>query len=527
MIVDLQHTDGIIPVHSADVCVIGAGAAGISMAIELSRRGLSVLLVEGGGINFEDSSQELYRTEITGLPHAGVHEGRFRVLGGTTTRWGGQILELDASDFERRPWVPESGWPFPKSVLHRHYARALEIEGVDRSLLGDDDVWSALDISKPPLHNGIEPFFTRFCPQPNFAKLHHEFLTLQPDVTVYLHANLCEIVLSSSESAIRAVRCKTDGRADSIFHARHFVFCLGGLETARVLMQPLRGLNRPPWDQGSKLGRYFQDHLDVSAATLSPLHPHDFHLQFDNVYLSGFRYIPKIKAGVRLQEQLRMLSVGASFVPQSTRQDVVEQFRKALHRYQRGEQRSAGNGQLLGAAKATDILLRKAWRYVRHHRAYNPDDLGVDLRVHCEQAPNSESRLTLSRDRDTSGLLRLQLDWRFGELELETIRRFVDYAARVFESSEIARVKIHSDRLECVQSLASHTTDSYHHMGTTRMADSPRDGVVDLNCRLFGIANGFVCSSSVFPSSGFSNPTHTILALAVRLAEFISGRPRP
>jgi choline dehydrogenase-like flavoprotein len=343
---------------------------------------------------------------------------------------------------------------------------------------------------------------------------------------VYLHANLCEIILSPSQDAIRAVRCKTEGRPDSIFTAEHFVFCLGGLETARVLMQPIHGLQLLPWNTSDTLGRYFQDHLDVSAATLSPLQPRDFHLQFDNLYLGGFRYIPKVKADSWLQERLKILAVGASFVPQSTRQDVVEQFRNTLHRYQRGEQRTLGREQLLQAAKATDILLRKSWRYVRHHRAYNPDDLGVDLRIHCEQAPNANSRVALSRDRDASGLFRIQLDWQFGQLEVTTIRKFVEHAARVFEQSGVASVQIHRERLESVQSLASHITDSYHHMGTTRMANSPRNGVVDPNCQLFGTANGFVCSSGVFPSSGFSNPTHTILALAVRLAEFISGRTK-
>lgn len=524
MIVDLQHTSGAVPVTSADVCVIGAGAAGITMAIELSRLGHSVLLLEGGGLKIENGSQQMYQSEIVGLPHSGVHEGRFRVLGGTTTRWGGQILELDASDFEARAWVPESGWPIAKAVLTRYYRRALQIEGVASSLLEDEDVWRAVGGKRPFLGPGLESLLTRFCPQPNFAKLHWSFLKTQRDVTVCLNASLCEIVLSDSQDAIRAVLCRTYGRPDSVFRAQHFVFCLGGLETARVLMQPLRNLNSAPWNRGDKLGRYFQDHLDISAATMFPMDSNDFHLHFDNIYLKRFRYIPKIKASARLQEELGILSVGASFVAQSTRQEVVEEFRRTLLSYQRGEQRRFGKQQLLQAAKAADILFRKAWRYFRHRRAYNPDDLGVDLRVHCEQAPNANSRVRLSPARDATGLLKLRLDWQFGELELVTIRKFVDHAARAFENSGFAKVKIQSQRLECVQILASNTSDAYHHMGTTRMAHAAGDGVVDPNCQLFGISNGFVCSSSVFPSSGFSNPTHTILALGVRLAEFISQR---
>lgn len=520
MIVDLRHVDGSPPVHSADVCMIGAGAAGITMAIELSRRGLSVLVLEAGGFQFEDKSQDFYQVEVVGLPHTGAHDGRFRVFGGTTTRWGGQILELNAPDFEPRAWVPQSGWPFPKSVLDPYYARALMIEGVDSSLLDDDCVWQRVGVEKPVLGGGIEPLFTRFCPQPNFAKLHQNFLATQPGVTVYLHAGLSEILLSPSQNSIQAVRCTTEDQVDWRFTARHFVFCLGGLETPRLLMQPLRGCNAAPWNQSGVLGRYFQDHIDVTAATLLPRDRRWFHLRFDNIYLGGFRYIPKIKANAELQKHLQILSVGASLIPQSARQDVIEEFRKTLHRYQRGELRVLGKEQILQAARTADILARKSWRYLAHRRAYNPDDLGVGLRVHCEQAPNANSRLTLSRERDASGVQRLQLDWRFGQLELETIRKFVEHAARAFEFSGIASVKING-------SLAADRTDSYHHMGATRMAEFPHDGVVDPNCQLFGIANGFVCSSSVFPSSGFSNPTHTILALAVRLAEFIAGKPAP
>ena len=118
VILDLEALDQ-APVQTADVCIIGAGAAGIALAVECSRLGMTVLLLEAGGAHFEAASQSLYSSEIAGRPHTGIHEGRFRVFGGTTTRWGGQILELDPLDFEHRAWVPDSGWPIPKTELDR------------------------------------------------------------------------------------------------------------------------------------------------------------------------------------------------------------------------------------------------------------------------------------------------------------------------------------------------------------------------------------------------------------------------
>ena len=261
----------------------------------------------------------------------------------------------------------------------------------------------------------------------------------------------------------------------------------------------------------------------MPVARLRPVNPYQFRLWFDNVYLKGFRYIPRIKLSARLQQDRALLAVGANFFCQSVRQDAVVRLRNTLNRLRSGEQRILSPSQLFDAIQAPDILIRKAWRYYRHKRAYNPDDLGIDLRVHCEQAPNASSRLRLSEERDALGLYKSRLDWQLGELEPKTIVEFGAYAARQFELAGIARVEMYPENLQ-LESLICNVSDSSHHMGTARMAMSPRHGVVDENCKLFGIANGFVCSSAVFPTSGFATPTHTIVALGVRLAEHIARR---
>src|SRR5579871_2743190 len=170
MIVDFEQTDGPIS-RQGTVCVIGAGAGGIALALELARLGLSVTLLESGGLEQEEATQALCASEVTGLPHDGIHAGRFRVLGGTTTQWGGQILELDQHDFEVRPWIPGSGWPFSKPALGPYYKRALEIEGLTAGLHDDGAVWEAIRSPQPALDASLEPFFTRWCPEPNFAQL--------------------------------------------------------------------------------------------------------------------------------------------------------------------------------------------------------------------------------------------------------------------------------------------------------------------------------------------------------------------
>src|SRR6202048_1200614 len=118
VILDLEKNMA-IETDGYDVCVIGAGAAGIVLALDLAQRGARTLLLEAGGKGHEARSQDLYLGEISGIPYKGLYDGRFRTLGGTTTQWGGQILEIDDFIFQNRSWVDGSGWPVPKGRLSR------------------------------------------------------------------------------------------------------------------------------------------------------------------------------------------------------------------------------------------------------------------------------------------------------------------------------------------------------------------------------------------------------------------------
>src|SRR5205085_2525007 len=170
---------------------------------------------------------------------------------------------------------------------------------------------------QPSLGAGLETFFTRWCPQPNFAKLHRRFLEKHPDLTIYVHANVCGFVLSESGDTLKGVLCKTMEGKEFQFGAECFVLCAGGIETARLLLQPLKDGSTPAWNRWDNIGRYFQDHIAVSVGRLFPEDPHRFHLWFDSIFLQGLLYVPKIKLSARLQEELGLLAVGAAFECQS------------------------------------------------------------------------------------------------------------------------------------------------------------------------------------------------------------------
>ncbi len=524
MIRDLQ-TDRPDPAARSQVLIVGAGAAGIVLAVELARLGRQVTLLEGGGAALEDASQEPYRSDLTSRPHRGIHTGRFRTLGGTTTMWGGQILELDEIDFRERNWVPHSGWPITKRDLAPHYARALALEGVAGSILDDRTVWGRLgdpmpDFIQPgtPHQPELVSYLSRWCPEPNFARLHRRTLEENPRIEVWLHSNAVELLLT--EEQVTGVRCRTLTGVEAVFRASEFVFSLGAIESARFFLQPRASSGSLPWNQSGLLGQHFQDHIDSDAATLRPIDARRLHRQSDTIFLGGYKYNPKLKLTADAQREAEVLNAGGTIYSASNLDLTLTETKSTAKNLLRGRTSELSAAHLLGLARQAPLLARQAYRYAVQHRAWHPGNAEMRLRVHCEQQPDSASAITLSSDRDALGLLRTRLSWCISPAELRTMQHFVEVARSAL--APVAEVIPHPDLFAPDDRFLNRCEDSFHHMGGMRMAASASEGVVNPDLRLWGTPNAYVCSSAVFPTSGFSNPTHTLLALTVRLAEHLS-----
>jgi choline dehydrogenase-like flavoprotein len=518
MIVDLERAGSdTFELSNFDVCILGGGAAGLVLAVELIKHGKRVIVVETGGRRlWERRTQALNKSEIAGLPYAGVHSGRFRALGGSTGTWAGKILELDEMDFAQRHWVPGSGWPIKKSDLAAAYARAIELEDLTGSQLDDQEIWRARQCEPPDLGDELTFAFTRRCPERRFSRLFKDTIDNASSLVVLLHTNACRLMIADDGETVTAVRCRTLAGVEVDIAADRFVLCMGGIEGPRFLLQP----DHPaPWNRYGLVGRFYQDHIHCFAADMfRAKFNEDWHYGPHMLDLDGYEYLPNVKLSPAAQERYQTLNASG------------------LAEYDGGVFPGIRTAVLVVAGPTSAITLTDLAYFVRRapfilvdyfgtkiNPRFVPPNARLKLSVYCEQSPLSDSRITLTGKRDALGLFRARVDWKVSAQEVATLRRYVQIAKRVFEARGIARIEPDPNLFQ--DGVALRFYDQFHHIGGTRMGSSATDGVVDQNLRLFGTRNAYVCSSSVFPTSGFANPTHTLLALAVRLAWHLKGQP--
>ena len=502
----------------ADVCVIGAGAAGITVAREFIGTRRAIVLLEAGGRRFEAADQQPYQSEVVGLPHKGVHEGRARVVGGTTSLWAGQCLPLFDCDFALREWVPFSGWPISRADLTVYYARAERVMEVPAATY-DARSWPRPTVPDLPTSSRLQPAYSQFTYRPNFWAKYGEVLRAAENVRVVTHAHVTELIATPAADAVRAVRCHSADGAMFEVTASTVIVCCGGIETARLLLVSNSVEPAGVGNRNDVVGRYFQDHPGIAF----PIHVRQrkpFAARYDGFSRAGIKYAIKLIADAELQRREGLLNVSAEVFYEATEDDPITAAKVVLRSIRQPELRGQVPRAVGQSLARPHRVIRAAWRhYVRRQPAAvgsGPPMLGVGV----EQAPNPESRVMLSDQRDAFGTRRTKLDWRLTEFETRSINVFARHVQAVWSTLGLATVDVDIVPLAGRESgLYGGYVDANHHIGTTRMGTNPKTSVVDADCRVHGYSNLYVASSSVFPTGGCSNPTLTVLALAIRLCD--------
>jgi len=505
-----------------DICIIGAGPAGIAIAKQFDGTGVSVLLIESGTMDFDKRTQDLYR----GTNSRGdfkLHKTRYRLLGGTSYVWGGWCAPLDAFDFEPKAWVPDSGWPITLADLAPYYQRAQPLFDLGRFRYEPGE-WSfdggtLLDLDPEKLRHRM----WQLSPLAHFGTAYADELRRSANVSVVLHANAVEIETSPDQSAVSGVALQDfNGRRARVRAAAYVIAC-GGIETARLLLASRGHSPAGVGNQHDLVGRYFMEHphpdaggvvFSAALESMKPYYEHDFESERVVVGLG-----PSAAAQTRLQILNCSIALHGSIHHEpSAGMDSLIKLSRAL---ESGQWPDHAGQHVWRVITDLDDVLRETYL-----RAREEPVTGFGLIARTEVAPNRDNRVMLESERDELGMPRVRLSWNVGELERTTVAKTVELMAQEFGRLGAGRVRINELLLEDNDAWSMNLSWFGHHMGTTRMSTDPRKGVVDPDCRVHGLANLYVASSSVFPTSGFANPTLTIVALALRLSDHLQRLAR-
>jgi choline dehydrogenase-like flavoprotein len=521
VIVELEAARTIL--RRPKVAVLGAGAVGILLSVALARRGIEVVLCEAGGRTAERESLAFNEAVIAGRQHRGITEGRARQIGGTTTLWGGQLISFRDIDFRPRPWLGLTGWPISRDAIVPYYEAASKMLGLQ--LLSDDDamVWNTLRSARPHFGPDIEFVLTRWLKEPNLARLFRDDLTNNPKLTVLLHAPAVGFLPSDDGRTMSAVELRSRGGKTIALEAEHFVVATGTIEASRLMLAFARNRPELPWAGNAHVGSAFQDHLDVRAAEVIRIDKKRFSDTFDNIFLNGFKYNPKVVLASNVQEAERITNVAGVFDFDSSVGEHLAHLKILLRALRNGAKPPNLASMPMHLAALAKIWWPLIVRYLKDHRIFNPADLGIKLRLHCEQKPLAASRITLDKHkRDGHGMPLAVLDWQIDGVEVEAMAVFCERLARELEGQGLARLKVDPRIVSRDPAVLAEACDTNHHCGGLQMGISAADGVVDPDCRVHGTANLHIASAAVFPSSSFANPTFTAMALALRLADRIA-----
>lgn len=544
----------------ADVVIVGAGAAGITLALELEAAGLAIVLTEAGGEKFSKAGQDFYRAEaVAPESHGPVDMFRRRILGGSTSVWGGRCIPFDPIDFEDRPWMAHGTWPIGYDEVARHYARALEYAQAGSAEFSAGEAFPG---EPAPMVDGVASpdvildRIERFSHPTDFGKWYRQRIESSAGIRLLLNAPVTEVLTVDGGERAVGVRISTPS-GDVTVRAPRTVLAAGGLEVPRLLLLSTRDRAEGLGNAHDLVGRFYQCHLEGEIGHFSFAGPPaavrlDYQRTRDGIY--GRRYIwlsPEAQRAHRLSglvlrpshpnivdpghrhPVLSAMYYAKSFiVPEYARkltslEDVARKERGGTAAgYHLAHMRNLVLGSPRLLAFTADWLRRRNFARRKLPSVVLRDPRGVyPVDVNAEQEPNPDSRVTLGDERDALGQRRLRIDWKTTPADHERLRKGLRVIADALATSGGAAA-LHLDDADLTERLARRIPVGGHHIGTARMAANAREGVCDSNGEVFGTRGLFVAGAAAFPTSGFANPTLVILALTLRLADHLAAEGR-
>lgn len=522
MFIDTRQLVNHSTIHT-DVCIIGAGAAGITLAREFAQAPFKVAIMESGGMQMDRTTQKLEKVVNVGRSYPKLQRLRPRFFGGATGLWGGHIVPLRAVNFEKQDWMPYSGWPFGLEELVPYYERAATLLKLRDYHFRDTPAQLAQQAGQYlfPFDPGqVETVSSRYVSPvwnkaPSIGELLHDEVKDLPNVDFYLYANIMSLNAAKDGSHLTHVEGGTLSGNRFRVQAKQFILATGGIENARVLLYSNDVFSSGLGNQHDLVGRFFMEHITYLNGAIIPNKPHKPLTIYGGVADIGGAYA---RCHIAIPEAL-------------VRQRKIPDFRSEIILSDKPELNAMERvlDTIHHWALDFHILDSRIIRMLRPYMKWDtnlaiasrkaPEEVVYRLSNYTEQVPNPDSRITLATKRDMLGLPMAKVDWRLCDLDRHGIRIAHGIISREVERSGFGHMQVQLPETE--DEILAGAKGGAHHMGTTRMSENPREGVVDANARVHGLPNLYIAGASVFPTGGYANPTFTILALTIRLADHL------
>ena len=531
-------------VIQADLCIIGGGVAGIGMALQFIDSGLDVCLLEGGDFEPNPRTQELANGDNLGEPYYRLDHARPRYFGGGSNLWAGWCRPLDAIDFEKRDWIPYSGWPISREDLASSYVKAQQLcEVADKSFDALDWSYAMPDLYQVPyVNDSIQSTVWVGSTPTKFGKRYRHALADASNLRVYMNSNVTELVTDAPGGKITRSRVATLNHNRYEVQAKVFVLLPGAIEAARILLASKQGERQGIGNQHDVVGRYFMEHPHVVTAKI-----HLYNRKQSNravIPALDYRFIKGAKARLNLERPIDGVKFAYTIREQTQREKQLLNY--SAHLRTVSPSRNSAGYRSLKLIVANMRSMKSFLRQVKNggipdglgtqlkNLVLNPDDVFrvlygqvfsrpkiLELYCQSESVPNPDSRVMISDQLDELGVPRAVLDWRLSLLDKVSIRESQKIIGELLKQSGIGELVtepwVMDDDAEWDRSLIG----GYHHMGTARMGLNPKESVVDENCKVHSVSNLYVTSTSAFPTGGYANPLLTGLALTLRTADHI------
>jgi len=538
---------------TATITVVGAGPAGIVVAIELARKGHEVLLVESGSRRPDERTQALGDADIVDHGrHVAMGLATRRQIGGASNIWGGRCVPYDPIDFDRRPFIPDSEWPIAYEDIATYFQRASDWFFTGQSVFNAHEVPEVRHRTLVPgLPDGdvLSSTLERWSLPTNFGKHYARELATTPGLRIADGLTCVDIETDAAARTVTGLRCRRLDGSEVRIQARHYVIACGGLETTRLLLASRSVMAHGIGNHSDLLGRFYMGHIsgkiaDVVFDTPSKETAYAYDRDADGVYVRhrlsfsreallrerlpnivGWLVNPEIAnpehgSGVLSFAYLALSSpfFGKRFIAEGIRQAAIGKGPRVMWPHVANMLRDLPATAVFVPTFAYRRFLvrRKAPGFFVRSAANR-----YPLQYHGEQVPSPESRVTLSDECDELGMPRLRIDLRYCRRDVDGVVRAHELWDAHLRHHRCGRIEYHDGDLRGM--IGAQAADGYHQAGTTRMSRDPTHGVVDEHLRVHGIDNLHLASGSTFVTSGQANTTFMIVAFALRLADRLHG----